>query len=34
MLVLTAFVICIDALVTRVERRLLVWHPQAVSESV
>jgi NitT/TauT family transport system permease protein len=34
MLVLTAFVICIDALVTRVERRLLVWRPQGVSESV
>jgi NitT/TauT family transport system permease protein len=33
MIVLTAFVICIDALVTRIERRLLVWRPPAVSES-
>jgi NitT/TauT family transport system permease protein len=31
MLVLTAFVICIDALVTRVERRLLAWRPEAVA---
>jgi NitT/TauT family transport system permease protein len=34
MLVLTAFVICIDALVTRVERRLLVWRPSTVSETI
>jgi NitT/TauT family transport system permease protein len=34
MIVLTAFVICIDALVTRAERRLLVWRPPAVSETV
>jgi NitT/TauT family transport system permease protein len=34
MIVLTAFVICIDALVTRIERRLLIWRPPAVSETV
>jgi sulfonate transport system permease protein len=34
MIVLTAFVICIDALVTRIERRLLVWRPPTVTETV
>ncbi len=34
MIVLTAFVICIDALVTRIERRLLVWRPSAASDAV
>jgi NitT/TauT family transport system permease protein len=34
MLVLTMFVLCIDALVTMIERRLLVWRPAATSESV
>jgi sulfonate transport system permease protein len=29
MFVLAAFVIVIDMLVTRVERRLLVWRPEA-----
>jgi NitT/TauT family transport system permease protein len=33
MIVLTAFVICIDALVTRIERRLLVWRPSAGSDA-
>ncbi|MET0537294.1 MAG: ABC transporter permease [Xanthobacteraceae bacterium] len=31
MLVLTAFVICIDSLVTMIERRLLAWRPEAVA---
>jgi NitT/TauT family transport system permease protein len=34
MIVLTTFVICIDALVSWIERRLLVWRPPAVTETV
>ncbi|MFZ5731984.1 MAG: ABC transporter permease subunit, partial [Pseudomonadota bacterium] len=32
MIVLAAFVVVIDALVTQVEKRLLVWRPAAASE--